>query len=148
MIIKDPIITAMIMVIPLFAFYVLFALRIIERKIALPHDKDMDESYWNQPIINIRDSALITIGLDLAEVARLFPYVRDLMEFKHEMVLVIVLIILHLSALFLSILNKRILSNEDSYAQSISFNKMMHTYISMILLLTNAATINTLVRMI
>ncbi len=146
MIDKDPTLMSVILLLPLLALYVLMALRIVERKYL--RGEDDYEERWKKPIIDIRDAALVTIGLDFSEIARLLPFIRDVGGIKHEMALVIVLLLFHLSALFLSALSKRIVSSEESYTKSMAFNKLMRMYIAAILLLTNAVTINMLVGML
>ena len=142
MIENEPTMIILLIMLPLLALYVLLALRIFERR--KQRDEDQYKTKLQKPIIDIRDAALITIGLDFAEFSRLVPRINEISEIKHELALVLILVVVHLIALFSSALSRPSVSIEDSYIKSLAFNKLMQLYLAAILLTTNAVTINKL----
>lgn len=137
----------LIMGLPIILAYLLVIIRVFERRfVHLEHFEHREHriSFFSYTLIDVRDAALVTLALDFAEIIKAFspPNLINLSENIHrDFLLIFVLIIFHMSTLFMGLTFRRRELSETSYLKSSTFNRMLQLYLALVILLTNAVTI-------
>lgn len=135
----------LIMGLPIILAYLLVIIRIVERRfVGYKHEEGRLPLLFSYTLIDIRDAALVTLALDFAEIIRAYSQSNliNVSENIHRDFLIIsVLIVFHMTTLFMGLTFRKREMSESSYLKSSAFNRMLQLYLAITILVTNAVTI-------
>jgi len=123
--------TVSALILPLFLAYVLIFVRLFERRrTSAPQGRSFST------LLNIRDAAIATLALDLAELTRLTEPLRLVDAARTTMLIVFALLFLHVSLVIVAGTRDRDVPGPEAF-----WPRLVTTYIALALLMTNAVTI-------
>ena len=135
---------------PIGLFYILFFVRLMERKIYRTMEDPDNPLFFRMPIISLRDAALVALALDFAELLQVFQ--EPSLGFggapqAYRLTLLTILFFLHIGILFTGLYTERHIGQIE-YLKRSSYLKLMHMYMALAVLLTNAVTIQHLLGLV
>lgn len=127
---------------PIILMYLLMLLRIIERRQIPPEAKE------GSNLVPLRDTALVTLSLDVTEIVQDFPSVLTDSNYTLPLFISTFLFVLHISVFLLAI-NKRQMLTQDSDRKDFSVSSaFLNIYLGLSLLMTNATTIGAAIQLV